>query len=174
MFRRLIFTLVLISFALPTLVYSSQQKANEVINFQSIKTLRNSGQLDQAKHDAQVYLQQHPQDADVMLLLGLIHYQQRDFVNAQRLAVMVLNKTPKYEDARILLINCLRVNKNYSAAKQQVEQGLKYNPNSVQLKKLQTEMNNQLQAAPSSHSVSNKKPSDSAIDNGISAKKKIQ
>lgn len=127
-------------------------------NLDTVRRLKNSGNLVRAKQEAVLYLQRNPNDVDGMLLLGIINYQQKDFVNAQKLAVQVLNKVPKYEDARLLLIRTLIATKNYPQALNQIKIGLGLNPNSAQLKAMQTSLSNitTQSAASNSNSSSSK------------------
>lgn len=108
------------------------------INFQSIKQLRDSGQLEKAKNDAITYLKQYPKDADVILLLGTIYYQQRSFANAAIMAKTVLVLSPQYEDARALLIRIYIATQQYRSALIEVNIGLQKNPSSQEFKTLQT------------------------------------
>lgn len=75
-----------------------------VAPLQQIQQLRQKGQLSAAKAVAENYLHQKPNDVDVMLLLGLIYYQEKNYVQAEFYLNKVLAITPKYLDATLGII----------------------------------------------------------------------
>ena len=69
-----------------------------------IQELRAKGQLDSAMQFAQSYLSNHPNDTDVMLMIGLMYYQSKAYDKASVILNQVLKKSPGYLDAKIGLI----------------------------------------------------------------------
>lgn len=103
---------------------------------QQIQLLRKQNQIEPAKTIAIAYLREHPNDVDIMLLLGLMYYDQKDYTQAKNYLNAVLIKVPTYMDARIGLINVLIAENKYSDAQPLINEGLKQDPNNSTLTKL--------------------------------------
>lgn len=116
--------------------------------YSKIRALKNAGRLQDAKALALQHLQQNPNDFDVMLMLGIINYQEGNIREANNLASHIIQQKPKYEDARILLIRTYIATQNYSAALQQANTGLKLAPNSSELQKIKQEILNHQKSSP--------------------------
>ncbi|USQ14786.1 YaiO family outer membrane beta-barrel protein [Legionella lytica] len=102
-------------------------------SFQQVQRLRREGKLAQAKTLAKAYLQQHPTDGDMLFVLGLIYYQERNFNEASSCFSRVLAKTPTYMDARIALIRIKILNKKFQEASNLIVVGLYQNPKQQEL-----------------------------------------
>jgi len=84
--------------------------------FQKMQALRATGDLDKAIKLGKKYLEVHPEDADVSLLVGLIFYQKHDFSNATTYLNKALDSSPTYLDAKLGLISIAIAQKNFGQA----------------------------------------------------------
>jgi YaiO family outer membrane protein len=80
-----------------------------------------------------LYLKEHPADGDVRLLLGQIYFDKKEYEKARQELLTVLQQTPTYVDASIVLINVEMTLTNYSAALKVANAGLKANPGNKNL-----------------------------------------
>jgi len=121
--------------------YANAAKAQEPIvkqnYYKKIKALRDKHQLNAAKELALKYLKKNPNDADVMLLLGLIYYQQSYFSKAEVYFTRVLKKTPRYLDAKLGLIRVKMVQKKFKDAANLIKQAIQQDPKNLEVRKLQ-------------------------------------
>ncbi|MDR3503593.1 MAG: YaiO family outer membrane beta-barrel protein [Legionella sp.] len=117
------------------LVNPSNQKksAASPYSFQQVQRLRQEGKLAQAKTLAKAYLQQHPNDGDMLFVLGLIYFQEKNLNEASTCFSHVLAKTPTYMDARIALIRIKILNKKFQEASNLIVVGLYQNPKQHEL-----------------------------------------
>lgn len=112
---------------------NKNQLAASPYSFQQVQRLRKEGKLAQAKTLAKAYLQQHPNDGDMLFVLGLIYYQERNLNEASTCFSRVLAKTPTYMDARIALIRIKILHKKFQEASNLIVIGLYQNPKQQEL-----------------------------------------
>lgn len=103
------------------------------LNFQRIQELRNAGHLQEAKEDAETYLQEYPNDVDVMLLLGLMYLQENNPEQAEPYLKRVLSEVPTYMDARVGLVRIRLMQKKYGQALHLIKEGLQQQPEQREL-----------------------------------------
>ncbi|MFJ1267067.1 YaiO family outer membrane beta-barrel protein [Legionella lytica] len=115
-----------------------KQSAASPYSLQQVQKLRKKGKLAEAKTLAQAYLQQHPNDGDMLFVLGLIHYQQKNLKEASTCFNSVLAKTPTYMEARIALIRTKILEKKYQEASNLIVVGLYQNPKQPELLELKS------------------------------------
>ena len=82
----------------------------------TIRQLRANHQLDKAIIIGEHYLQQNPQNADILVIMGLMHYQNKDYFAAQMYLERGLKIAPQYLDAKIALIRIAIIKKYYQRA----------------------------------------------------------
>lgn len=75
-----------------------------VSTYIAMQELRKTGKLEQAITAGEKHLQSYPNDADVMLLMGLIYYQKKDFNTAYSYFNKTLKISPNYLDAQLALV----------------------------------------------------------------------
>lgn len=107
---------------------SNTQINNSHSTLQKIKKLRKEGELDKAIILGQQHLKIAPKDVDVMLVLGLIYYDQKHFKAAKYYLNKVLSITPNYLQARLTLIKIALDEKQYDKASQLVCEAEKKSP----------------------------------------------
>jgi len=130
-------------------ILSSQSKLIPALNvFQTMQSLRSTGKLIQAIDLGKKHLKDYPQDADVMLLTGLMFYQTMDLSKADVYLKNVLNISPNYLDAKLGLINIALAQHDFKQAASLLSSAKKQAPNDprvdaiqVLFKKIQTEYN---------------------------------
>lgn len=83
-----------------------------------MQQLRANNQLDKAIILGEQYLKDNPENADVLVLIGLMHYQKKDYFAAQRYLKRGLNIAPQYIDAKIALIRIAIIKKHYLHAEE--------------------------------------------------------
>lgn len=105
-----------------------------------LKKLRQNGKINLAKTKAIAYLKAHPDDVDIMLELGLLYFQQKEFTPAENYLNRVLKKTPAYVDARIGLIHIYLIKNDQKGAMKLLNTGLKITPKNPQLSKLKNQI----------------------------------
>lgn len=108
----------------------------------NMQQLRKEGYLDAAKSLGLNYVKDHPKDGDVLLLIGLLEYQQGNYGDATFYLNEVLAQTPTYMDARIGLIRTKIAEKKYNEGLALIAEGFRQSPENADLVKLQTEINN--------------------------------
>lgn len=112
---------------------NNKQSASSPYSLQQVQQLRKEGKLEQAKTLAKTYLQQHPNDGDMLFVLGLIYYQQKNLNEASTCFNRILAKTPTYMDARIALIRTKILDKKFQEASNLIMVGLYQNPKQPEL-----------------------------------------
>ena len=103
----------------------------------TMRALRKQGQLSQAIQIGETYLNEHPRDVDVLLLIGLMAYQNKDFTRATVTFNQVLSISPNYVDAKLGLIRTLLAQKDIEKAKRLLVDVSKQAPDNVGVKQLQ-------------------------------------
>ncbi len=114
----------------------------QTLNAESVetvhRTLRNlyfkQGQKQQAFQLTNDYLNIHPDNGDVRLVLALFYMDQKQYSQAVPQLNFILKEKPDYVEARINLINAELQLKHYDRAELLVEQGLALSPDNVGLK----------------------------------------
>lgn len=107
--------------------------------FNAMLKLREQHQIDKALQMGKEYLKQHPNDFDVLLQMGLIQYQKKDFTTAATTFRQVLTHSPHYLDAKIGLIRTLIAQQQFMQAQSliaQIEHQAPHHPNINALKTL--------------------------------------
>lgn len=89
---------------------------NYTSKFEHIQTLKNKGELDKAISIGKLYLAKYPKDADVLLLMGLIYYQKKDFIQSEIYLKQALKLSPNYLDVKLALINLYIAQRNFMQA----------------------------------------------------------
>ncbi len=107
--------------------------------YQRLEQLYVAGAQQEAIQQAHYYLNKHPKDGDVRLKLGAFYFDRKEYANARKELLIVLQQTPTYVDARITLINIDLATHAHGNALALVNQGLIYNPSNglLQTKKKQ-------------------------------------
>lgn len=100
---------------------------------QQLKALRARGQLDKAIALGKNHLKAYPKDVDVMLILGLLFYQKKEFTEATQYLNRVLAISPHYMDAKFALINLALAQKQLTQAAALIRQAAKQAPNDPQI-----------------------------------------
>ncbi|MBA2653209.1 MAG: tetratricopeptide repeat protein, partial [Tatlockia sp.] len=113
------------------------QVASPVESSQSIvsqvKLLLQANKLVEAKNLTTNYLNKYPNDLDMILFLGLINIQEKNYLEAEVNLKKVLDQKPNYIDARVALIRLELQNKRFNNASAILVEGLKQNPNQLEL-----------------------------------------
>lgn len=118
--------------------------ATRPVTYEYLKTLYEQGKHQLAIHEAELYLEKYPNDADVRLVLGQFYFEQRAYTKAKEEVRQVLQQVPKYKDAILILINIDIKLKQFKEAIILAKQGLLYYPQNKMLqKKLQDIKNSQ-------------------------------
>jgi len=131
-------------------ILSNQSKIVPAPNvFKIMQTLRSTGELDQSIQLGEKFLKNNPRDADVMLLMGLIFYQKKDFSQANMYLNKVLNVSPHYLDAKLGLIRIALAQKNFkkadlllASAKKQAPDDSRVDDIQVLINKIKTQKSN--------------------------------
>jgi YaiO family outer membrane protein len=105
-----------------------------------VKTLLQSSNLSGARILTTSYLEKHPEDVDLLLVLGLINVREKNYSEAEINLKKVLNKKPTYMEARVALIRLLINNKQFKEAFALIEQGLNQNPKQGELIELKEKL----------------------------------
>jgi YaiO family outer membrane protein len=116
---------------------SQQPSKTQPTTFANIQQLIKNKKLNAAQSLATSYLKDHPDDVDVVLLLGLIRYQQSDYAQAEKYFSEVLSKSPMYLDAKLGLIRIKIVQKQYQKAATMIKEVQKEAPNNTDVKDIQ-------------------------------------
>lgn len=102
-----------------------------------VKELIKAKKLDAAKSLALTHLKTHPDDVDIMLMLGLIYYQTSNLDQAEYYFNSVLTKSPNYLDAKVGLTRIKIAKKQYQQASLLIKQLVKQDPKSPQVIEIQ-------------------------------------
>lgn len=78
---------------------------NQTPEYKRVEKLYATGLHSKAIRQALTYLKEHPTDGDVRLMLGRFYFNQKDLSKARKELMIVLQQTPTYIDARLILIN---------------------------------------------------------------------
>lgn len=89
-----------------------------VSTYTTMQELRKAGKVEQAITIGEKHLQSYPNDADVMLLMGLIYYQKKDFNTAYSYFDKSLQISPNYLDAQLALVRVLIAQNNMPKAQE--------------------------------------------------------
>lgn len=113
--------------------------------YERLKTMYALGLHDKAISEATTYLQSHPQDVDVRLLLGIFYFHTKDYQAAKKELGRVLEQTPNYTDASLILLRIEMLNGHYQRALSIATEGLIFAPENLELHearaKVQTAIN---------------------------------
>ena len=102
-----------------------------------IKDLLQKNKLSKAEKLAQNEIKNHPNNVDVLLLLGLINYKKTDYKQAELYFHKVLKLSPSYIDAEIGLIRIKLAKKQYKQAEQMIKSVTKQAPENIEVKAVQ-------------------------------------
>ena len=141
---------------------------NPSTTYKEMQALRSLGQIDRAITLGQTYLNAYPNDADVMLLVGLMLYQKKEYAAADQYLTKVLAISPNYLDAELGLANIKIAENQLPEASILIDKANKQAPNDDRVQSIQTAIQ-KIQAA-SSKSGNAEKPV-SAIPTITAAKK---
>lgn len=109
--------------------------------YKEIQSLRALGQIDRAIALGQTYLNTYPKDADVILLVGLMFYQKKDFAAADQYLTQVLTLSPNYLDAQLGLINIKIAENQLPQAAVLIAQANEQAPNDPRVQAIQISFN---------------------------------
>lgn len=124
-----------------TPIVSNPSKLMPVLNvFQTMQSLRSKGKLDLAIELGEKHIKNYSQDSDVLLLLGLIFYQQQKFSKASIYLNHVLKISPNYLDAKLGLINVALAQHDIKQAEIWLSSARKQAPENVDVKKIQEKL----------------------------------
>ena len=98
-------------------------------DLKNIQVLRKQGKTEAALNLGLQHLKLYPNDIDVMLQLGLIYYQKKEYLISEAYINKVLAKSPRYLDAEIALIRIKLSQKEYNAANQVLTRAISQAPN---------------------------------------------
>lgn len=104
-------------------------------NLQDIKSEYDLKNYQKVINISQEYLKKFPEDYDVRLYEALSLYQLNEDNKAAIIFKEILDKYPKYDDARFGLINIYLKQKNYKEAEIQIEELKKFSENNESIKK---------------------------------------
>ena len=93
------------------------------------------GQHDEAIAEAIIYLNSHPNDSDVRLLLGQLYFYNKDYLLARQEVLLVVQQNPNDLDATLVLINVDTALNNDQEALDRANFGLMLNPTNPELLK---------------------------------------
>ncbi|MBA2648684.1 MAG: tetratricopeptide repeat protein [Legionella sp.] len=110
--------------------------------YKELLQLRKLGQITLAKEKAISYLKIQPDDVDVMVQLGLMYLQEKEYQQAQKYFQSVLLKAPQYLDARIGLIQVAYAKKEYNTALNLIDTGLEQKQKDRKLTELKIQISN--------------------------------
>ena len=99
-----------------------------VPEYKILNDLYVSGLHTEAVTQAITYLNEHPSDVDVRLVLGKFYFYNKDYSKAREELTTVLQTKPSYTDARILLISVEMASVNYAKALSIAKAGLLLSP----------------------------------------------
>ncbi|MDX2345887.1 MAG: tetratricopeptide repeat protein, partial [Legionella sp.] len=108
--------------------------------FQNMQRLRSSNDLNEAHQLGQVHLKSHPKDADVLLLIGLIYYQEKKFPEARHYLNLALILSPDYLDAQLGLIRLALAQKDDVEAIRLIEKAEQKSPRNIRLQTLKQQL----------------------------------
>lgn len=100
---------------------------------EKLQALRLRGRLSEARQLATAYLETHPKDPDIRLILGLLYLQTGEPTQARMCFETVLSEVPDYVDARAGLAKSLMAQKQYKAAMETIDEGLHKSPGDLKL-----------------------------------------
>lgn len=80
------------------LIHSSNRN-DHAVKFLEVRILSWSGKHSEAEQEFENLQTQYPNDLDVLVSFGYLHFYQRNYVEAEALFVEVLNNNPDYHDA---------------------------------------------------------------------------
>lgn len=98
--------------------------------YQKLQQLVASGQLELAKQNAEAIIKKYPDELDVRLLLAKIYIKEEKYSAVTEQTDYILQKNPRYDDAREVAISAALLTDNYQKAITLADQGLKNSPNS--------------------------------------------
>lgn len=98
-----------------------------------IQQFRQKNDINSALNLGLNYLKDYPNDGDVMLQVGLIYLQQKNYTQAEFYLNKVLQRSPNYTDAKIALIRVKLAKKQLKAAALLINQVAKEDPNNSSL-----------------------------------------
>ncbi len=107
---------------------------NSNSTYKEIQALRALGKIDLAIAQGEAYLKEHPKDADVMLLVGLMFYQKNELSAANQYLTHVLIISPDYLDAKLGLINVKIAENKLPEASLLITQVIEQAPNDARVK----------------------------------------
>ena len=102
--------------------------------YEQLKILYAMGLQEEATLEAIRYLQLHPVDVDVRVLLGIFYYRAKNYVAAKNELINALKQTPKYSDASLMLFRIEMFNGEYQSALGIANDGLIFSPENLELK----------------------------------------
>src|SRR3990167_3554027 len=109
--------------------------------FTTMQELRKQNKVDEAITVGETYLNLHPKDADVLLLMGLLYYQKGNHALAEKYYKKTLNISPNYFDAKVALFRAYVAMQKYRQAEDMLNQIARAKPNYRELKNLQAFLN---------------------------------
>ncbi len=104
------------------------EKKPPTVTYEDINQQFKQGHIDKAKSLAINYLKKYPNDTDVQLLLARIYVRTENYELAKQQLYKMLAYHPAYTEARLLLIGLQLNDKEYDAALETVNDGLKVQP----------------------------------------------
>lgn len=123
----------------PPLLISTKISAatNSSSTYKEIQALRALGQIDLAIAQGETHLKKYPNDADVMLLVGLMFYQKNELSAANQYLTHVLIISPHYLDAKLGLINVKMAENKLPEASLLIAQVIAQAPNDPRVKAIE-------------------------------------
>ncbi len=105
--------------------------------YKILEKMFKTGKGQQAVNRALNYLRQNPNDGDVRLVLGQYYFKQKQYDLAHQQLLLALNKTPKYTDVRIELVNVDIAANRIGEAKRLLAEGRRLEPDNLELYSLE-------------------------------------
>jgi YaiO family outer membrane protein len=118
------------------------------LSYADLRILYETGRHHEAIIQANKYLQSHPNDGDVRLTLAQFYFQEKKYQQARAELLTILEQTPSYKDALLVLINCDIMLSHHQEAIFMANYGLLFNPIDPELNKKKADLkslNNTLQ-----------------------------
>ena len=136
--------IIALTVALVTLSHADEVQfpLDHYTSYVQLKELSLFGKRDDVITEANIYLNEHPTDSDVRLLLGQMYFNNKEYQKAQQQLTIVLQQTPTYSDASLVLSNVEMSLANYRGALDIVNASLLLNPIDVDLLKKKADIEN--------------------------------
>lgn len=108
--------------------------------YERLHLMYEAGQHQEALRRAKTYLELHPNDGDVRLALAQFYFAEKKYQQARKELLIILEQTPNYTDALLVLINCDIELSSYKEASFLADYGLLLHPVDLDLYKKRSDI----------------------------------